>query len=1133
MPGTDEITRRRIREELDRSFFVEAAAGTGKTSELIHRVVASIGSGRARAEGTVILTFTRKAAGEIKLRLRQGLEQGLSLASSPETRARLEAAIARLEDARVGTIHAFAQELLRERPVEARLDPEFETLEETEALTLFRQVFQDWFQRRLSAPPPGLRRSLHREPPAYGGGRGTMDRLVDAAWQVASFRDFDAPWPTEPWDRDEALRAFLRRAELFLQHLDRAGRPRDPLVRSLEPLRRVLEWSSRAAELGTLDLDAAEARLVAATSELRYAREKRGRGGFFDDAPSSRGDLVAERDRLLDAFEAFVARANADLVTHLRNELYEVVLAYEAKKAELGKLDFTDLLLETRDLLVERPEVLGAFQRRFDRIYVDEVQDTDPLQMEILLLLAGDDPRPESWRLVTPRPGKLFMVGDPKQSIYGFRRADLGVYQTVKAQLGARGVEALTLSRSFRSTAALQAFINHCFAPAMVEDPARGQPGYVPLEGGPEGEAVPPPIVALAISNPDEEHPPRRSQIARRLPDLVAGWLEWLLRSSGWRVRDPSGSGERVPVRPNHVALLFRRYAQGAHDTTAPYLRALEARGLPHLVIGARAFHDQEEVEMLRSALVAIEWPDDERAVFATLRGALFAVPDEALFLYREATGGLQPLEVSTGSAPPELGLVAETLRLLATLHQRRNERSIVETITELLEATRAHAGLALRPAGARALSNLQRLLDLASDFERRGGLSFRGFVERLEESASRSNAVEAPVVEESAEGIRVITAHSAKGLEFPVVVLADLDAGAEHRSPSRHLDAEGRRASLRLLGFAPTLLQAHSEVEAERERAEELRLAYVAASRARDVLVVPAIETGPYASWFSSLNRGLYPAPERWSAPARAPGCPEFQPAPRPGASAPVVSPGLHSIGEIPVVWWDPAQLRLAAPPRLGLRAQDLLRERAETEDDTRVQRERWRAEVELALARGSTASLRPFIATQAEWAAPGPAVAVEVQTVPRPAHRPSGPRFGTLVHSVLRDLDLASPTGTIRGLAELCGRTLGASEAEVHAAADAVTAALAHPVMREAARAKDLARELPVLLHRPDGSMLEGEIDLCFTGEDGAWVLVDFKTDQDPSLRLEKYERQLSWYAAGLRAKAERPIRALILVV
>lgn len=1138
MSEIDHEARRRIREELDQSFIVEAAAGTGKTSELIQRVIASIAHGNARMDETVIVTFTRKASGELKLRLRQALESARRSALSPEAGQRIERAIARLEDARIGTIHGFAGDLLRERPVEAHLDPEFVALEEHESFELFRRVFSEWFERRLSDPTPGLQRALSREPMSGARDRSPMEQIADAAWQITSFRDFSAPWPRPPFDRDGALLELVDRARALVARFDEAGRPRDPLTRSIEPLRRCVDFAERAQREAALDHDVLEGFLLSAQRDLRFAKEKRGHGPFLGEGASTRGDACVLRDRLLDDLRDFAERANADLVAQLRNELYDVTLAYERKKAELGKLDFTDLLLRARALLKSHRSVRAAFQDRWSRIYVDELQDTDPLQMELLLLLAAEDPDQDDWREVRPRPGKLFLVGDPKQSIYGFRRADLALYHEVKTRLIARGVACLSLSHSFRATKPIQSFVNHCFAPLMVEDHAVGQPGYVALQGGPEGPTSQPSLIALPVPDPEGHTRQSRTRIAKALPDLVAAWVGWLIQESGFTVRSSGDPNLRQPIEARHIALLFRRYAQGHQDTTAPYLRALEARSLPHVVVGARSFYDQEEIEILRAAAIAIEWPEDELAVFATLKGPLFAIDDAVLLRYRKTVGELQPVVAVAELSTPELEPVRQALAILHVLHQQRNRRPIIETITELLEATRAHTAFAMRPAGPRVLANIYRLLDLASTFERRGGLSFRGFVERLESGTERATTVEAPVVEESAEGVRIITAHSAKGLEFPVVVLADLDTGATRRTPSRHLDPETRMAALRLMGHSPQPLLDHAGSELLREQAEDLRLAYVAGSRARDLLVIPAVESGPYPSWFGAFNRGLYPERSLFDAATPAPGCPSFATEPQMPGSGPQVRPGAHEIeGVGQVVWWDRSALKLRVPDRLGLRAQDLLRaprsaDTAARPDEASV-RERWLERRSLALSLGAIPSLVPFIASATDLAPPSLGGRVEVLVVERDADRPSGPRFGTLVHNILRDVDLVHRAVDIEALAVVRGRILGATAAEVLAAARAVEHALEHPVLVAASQASYVDRELPVRLANADGTMLEGEIDLVFAEDTGALVLVDFKTDRDPSVSVEKYERQLGWYAAALQAERERALRAIILVV
>ena len=235
---------------------------------------------------------------------------------------------------------------------------------------------------------------------------------------------------------------------------------------------------------------------------------------------------------------------------------------------------------------------------------------------------------------------------------------------------------------------------------------------------------------------------------------------------------------KRVAIEPRHIAVLFRRFTSFAEDTTRPYIAALEARGVPHLLVGGKAFHGREEVETIRAALAAIEWPDDELSVFATLKGSLFAIDDEQLLEYRHRFGGFHPFRIARelgGNSGAELALTAEptaqllpiadALRLLQELHRGRNFRPVADTISRVLDATRAHVGFMLRPGGEQALANVLHVAELARQYESEGGISFRGFIDQLHRAADATAAAEAPIVEEGSDGVRLMTVHKAKGL--------------------------------------------------------------------------------------------------------------------------------------------------------------------------------------------------------------------------------------------------------------------------------------------------------------------------------------------------------------------------------
>ncbi len=504
-PGrlSDAEARHLIATALDDTLIVEAAAGTGKTTALVGRIVRMLAEDRAKVGEIVAVTFTEKAAGELKLRLRERLDRERSAADEDsERRSRLDAALTGLEEAHVSTIHGFCADLLRERPVEARIDPLFEVLTEGSAARLFDEAFGRWLQEELADPPEGVRRALRRS--AFGGGDGPVDRLRKAAWDLAQWRDFTAPWTRNPFAREEDILATAGMLH-DVAALTRAPSSRnDPLFTSTEPVRRLsdeIALQQEFGDAGTTDLDGWEAGLVDLSRDRVLGNLRPGRGATYKEG--------VRRDAILQAVDELRARldrlrmdADADLAALLQRELRGAIDRYEELKAAAGALDFLDLLLLARDLVRDNPQVRRGFQRRFKRIFVDEFQDTDPLQAEILLLLAADDETETDWRRARPVAGRLFLVGDPKQSIYRFRRADVGIYREVSAQLEAQGARLVHLNTSFRSVPAIQACVNAAFAPVMTGDELTLQAPYVPLAPDRPPLAGQPAVVVLPVPSP-------------------------------------------------------------------------------------------------------------------------------------------------------------------------------------------------------------------------------------------------------------------------------------------------------------------------------------------------------------------------------------------------------------------------------------------------------------------------------------------------------------------------------------------------------------------------------------------------------------------------------------------------------
>ncbi len=1152
----DQQVRDRIRNDLDTTLVVEAAAGTGKTTALIGRILAGIVSGRVSLAHLVAVTFTDFAAGELRLRLRLAIEKARQdQNNSSQITDFLNVAVRELEEARIGTIHSFCADLLREHPVEAAIDPMFEVAPDDLAYPLFERAFERWFEAQLANPSQAVRRILRRpQRKEFSGGRSaTLTRrpsetgpkriLRAAAWDLLKERDFAKPWKQpEGFDREAEIDALVAEMQ-ELGEWSEAGAPDQWFTRSLAFLKHFVAEITRIETLGEArDYDGIEARLFTLLGAWKSKNYK----GYFSKDGFPKIELLQRRDLLKERIQEFVCKAGADLAPRLREVIWPLVEVFERLKERAGYLDFLDLLLRARNLIRDDRSIRAQLQQRFTHIFVDEFQDTDPLQAEILMLLAANDPDQQDWRSVRPVPGKLFIVGDPKQSIYRFRRADVALYQEVKQQILESDGAVAQLNVSFRASPGIQKTVNAVFAPVMAEESAT-QARYVPLAPHKSDLNTQPAIVVLPVSRPYGDFGKVVDwKINESLPADVAAYVDWLVNQSGWTVTERDRP-EQVPLQPRHICLLFRRLRHFATDVTRPYVQALENHRIPHLLVGGSSFHSREEIETIRNALTAIEWPSDELAVFATLRGPLFAFTDSQLLGFRTQFSTLHPFKRLPDNLPESFVEVAEALRIMRELHGQRNRRPIADTIGSLLSQTRAHAGFANWSTGEQALANIMRLTDMARRAERNGLISFRAFVDWLEEQAETGDVGDAPIMEEGVDGVRIMTVHKAKGLEFPVVMLVDITA-KDAREPSKWVDQAEGLSAMRLAGCLPIEVQEHAAEEAQIEKEEAARVLYVAATRARDLLVICGVGDHPYDGWLATLNPVLYP-PEQSSFNPQSlqpPGCPLFGPDTVVGRphnafrKSGSVSPGLHQpqLGEHQVVWWDPSVLPAGSQGRTSTRLAEFLRE----DDGKQRSEDGIRAHLQWQQQRSNVRK----VASQPEWkvvAATAHAgeeastlvkaglraadvkglTKVPVELVKIDFSRPHGKRFGALVHAVIAVVDLAAERAAVDDAARVQGRILGATEAEIAAVTEIVLRALATPLIQRAAAAAKIGlcrREVSIALRLEDGVIVEGVVDLAFqeTPPDGPWIVVDYKTDFEVRGRLEEYQNQVRLYAQAI---------------
>ena len=1221
----DASARQRIATDLDTTLVVEAAAGTGKTTALVSRVVELVRSGRANMAGVAAITFTQRAAGDLRLRIRQGLEAEIARGAGPAEARRIEEAMSELEEASIGTIHAFCSTLLRERPLPAGVDPDFEVLSGGEQAAFFEPLFRAYLRKQLENPEPGVARLLrrNRDPRA-----DPVRRLRSAAFCLLEHRDLDAPWARPSRDAGEAVRRLLYEDELnkdetaitgaSLSTLAGAHRLLPPETPGQRP-----NWLHRSmAEAAELERDIAIRKETGRwdhdwVEQALAALQLREYGGRRPDrdtvsklqrafpllpfemvGQAMQVDLNKVRDGFLARLERFREEVGADLAALLREDLrpllgkYErttgsgdqeteaadrsaideaedgpekTLTTYEEAKRAAGRLDFEDLLLRARDLLRDDPGAREELRTRFTHILVDEYQDTDPVQTEILFLLTAAEAPPDGdWRRAVPTPGRLFLVGDPKQSIYRFRRADVRHYLQVKEHLLAHGAAEVRLTTNFRSVPEICEFVNGVFEPlfgaagggepegarpaAESDDPEEDeddrevrQVEYAPIEA--RRSPFPNQAAVAAIPVPDGGDLARNArEIERAEPAAVARFVQGLLKS-GLEVSDRKVAHR--PVEPSDICLLFRRFRAFGRLIPQAYADALQQRDIPQALAAIPSYTSSTEIRAMRAALTAVEYPDDELQVYATLRGPLFAFSDEELFLYRERRGRLCPGAPPKAPGPPPDAAngsddaIRDSLDFLDELHRERNRRPVSRTIQHLLSRHRAETAFAFRKSADQVLANLRRLTQSAREFEADGGLSFRAFVRRLDDEANDADYGAMHAFDPDVRGVRFSTVHSAKGLEFPVVILVDTPCERKGRAQRVVRPKEKLHACDLGDGIRPLELMKACKLEEQEDVLELDRTLYVAATRARDLLVTvrPSAQHDMDRSW-------LRPVYDRMPDPDEGPEGRIAETADETSATRMADSPAADPTSRR----WSLLARKTETDDRDGGFGA-FLEQRADT------------------LARGRVPTA-PVISTGHYARREFSPDEVAIHQLPRAPGRPRGAAFGELVHRLLEraPFDGAGEEAPAT-LAPLLAAEYDLDEALAAPAAAAVEAALQHEVLHAARLAAEHGacyREFPICLREddpapeePEGNngagttgaetggplLIEGKVDLLFQPEDGApWMVVEFKTGREfadaatspeAEAALDRYRRQATIYARAVSRATGEPAHPVLLFV
>jgi ATP-dependent helicase/nuclease subunit A len=1043
----DHAVRERARRELGTSFVLEAGAGTGKTTLLVDRIVALVLSGAAGLDRIAAVTFTENAATTMKLRLRERLEQVRADAACEATeRGRAGAALELLERAPISTIHALCAAMLEERPLECGVVPGFRVADETLADMLFAEAWEEWLTERLLGGDDILVEALDAGIDLEGESffaersslRGFARRLIeqrDLSPLVAESVADPAGW------REELLSRAQRAGELATQ---------------------AREGDTLAARLGALAQFAEASRFLTGRALADHLARLELIPRHFGHKPRWPSAELLEEAREIavwtrTAREAWAAARGEILHGRLVRALASVTAAYQRKKAERGVLDFLDLLLKARDALRDRESVGRYFRERFQVLIIDEFQDTDPLQVEIANALAGQ------------APGDLVVVGDAKQSIYRFRRAEVSLFEEVSARAQrTAGQAVLHLTQNFRSRPAILRFVNRAFETLIQPSVEAGQTRYEPIQPPPDLPEEPS-VLALCFEAPLAE----RDDLLRAESAALATLLAHVA-DGGLEVRDPDTKDVR-PSRAGDVMVLARRLTQ-----VRALEEALESVGLRFTVEGGKSFFDRQEVHETLAVLRALDDPSDRVCLVSALRSSFFGVSDRDIVSYALSGGALR-LGPGDLEKPGATGL-APALDLLVRLHRERTRLSVGALLERLYDETRVLAALTGTRRGESRVSNLEKITALARQAGDLGVLTVRGFVRLLEERIA--SAREEPDLPTTRPGdpqtVRILSIHKAKGLEAPIVVLYDSADDLKPRAETIPLWDQGKIAVGFRSGCQPPRWEELKVREEAHAWAESRRLLYVACTRARDFLVLPV------------------PPPDA-----------------RVGNFWKDIVAFLPRSSDRDVRVLDVAELPVpdARETRSDLRALST----AEGEDAVALLWEKRRAEV---LVEASHRGQVPISATRAAARTAVPPVAGTGGV--------GGRDFGSLVHRLLEWIPLGEPE-RVSPMAAALAPSFGIDRDGARRAAEAVMRALALPVMDRARRSSRVYREMPLVFG--DGAdLVEGVIDLVFE-EDGQFVIVDYKTDQiTPEQALAQahhHAPQLQLYGRGLAQATRRGVK------
>jgi ATP-dependent helicase/nuclease subunit A len=826
--------REEIKNSLDVNILVEAGAGSGKTTSIVSRMVSLIVSGKCSIENIAAITFTRKAAQELKERFQNSLEQCFYEQENPYKKDILKGALKNMERCFIGTIHSFCASLLHERPIEASVDPDFTELDDIADMLLHKQAWQQYLlDVRLNFPEKLAKLNNCGLKPSDL--ENIYSRITQYPDVEIVFNEIQKPDLTRAYEK---LKLFINKAKNYIPKTE-PEKGYDSLQNKIMTGLRMLRYYDMENEINKLNL-----------LEMFEKDQKVTLNRWLCDKEITK-EINQEINYLSQTEIHPVLKQWKEYCHYIAiSFLKPAAEYYEAIKTRQSGLNFQDLLLKTVNMLKNYPEVRSYFKNKYRCLLVDEFQDTDPIQAELMFFLTGQDVYEKQWHKLVPAPGSLFVVGDPKQSIYRFRRADINIYNHVKRLFLQTDGKVLELTANFRSINNLGKWFNKAFKNLLPHEADSYQAAFSPVntikdetEGTDSGVKV--------LSIPADFA--KKQEIVEKDADNIARIIKNAADGKGIKLaRTPKEREEGLSEMPEYRDfLILLRYK----DSIEVYAKTLKKYGIPVRISGGSYLSDIEELKEFIILLKYLNDPENQVLLVAVLRGVFFGISDRAIAEYK-LSGGIfkEYAEIPDGLQEDTKALFETAFGKLSIYHKWSRDYHPVTAFEKIA----ADIGLfPLTLAGTEAQTGcgyITKVLEMLRQNTTKEYSDFKSLIDLLDAIFDADLEEELDITGEEQNAVRIMNLHKAKGLEAPVVFLAH-PYKRPNIAPDYHIKRTGLKSegyfvikkqtgefSSKMIG-RPLNWDKYELEEKEYQDAEETRLLYVAATRAKNLLFISSSE--------------------------------------------------------------------------------------------------------------------------------------------------------------------------------------------------------------------------------------------------------------------------------------------------